>query len=135
MNSNITLLDYFAGRALPVIMADQINNFNRNKSTESTEKDYERVAFHAYNMAAVMLRTKTIFEKSIDNDPIVIKKIDHLSLSNRVKNCLRAESIYTLKDLLECSRKKITKIPNMGNQTMKELEEYLAMHKLELKDD
>jgi DNA-directed RNA polymerase alpha subunit len=132
---NITLLDYFAGRALPVIMADQINNYNRNKVTESSEKDFERVAFNAYNMAAVMLKTKTIFEKSIDNDPIIIKKIEHLALPNRVKNCLRFEGIYTLKDLLEYSKTKIAKIPNMGRQSVQELEEYLAMHKLELKND
>jgi DNA-directed RNA polymerase alpha subunit len=132
---NITLLDYFAGRALPVIMANQVNNYNRNKVTESTEKDFERVAFNAYNMASVMLRTKTIFEKSIDNDPIVIKKIDHLALPNRIKNCLRCEGIYTLNDLLEYSKTKIAKIPNMGRQSMQELEEYLAMHKLELKND
>jgi DNA-directed RNA polymerase alpha subunit len=132
---NITLLDYFASRALPVIMADQINNYNRNKVTESSEKDFERVAFNAYNMAAVMLRTKTIFEKSIDNDPIIIKKIEHLGLPNRVKNCLRCEGIYTLKDLLEYSKKQITQIPNMGRQSVQELEEYLAMHKLELKND
>ena len=132
---NITLLDYFAGRALPVIMASQVNNYNRNKVTESTEKDFERVAFNAYNMASVMLRTKAIFEKSIDNDPIVIKKIDHLPLPNRVKNCLRCEGIYTLNDLLEYSKTKIAKIPNMGRQSMQELEEYLAMHKLELKND
>jgi len=128
---NITLLDYFAGRALPVIMANQVNNYNRNKVTESTEKDFERVAFNAYNMASVMLRTKTIFEKSIDNDPIVIKKIDHLALPNRIKNCLRCEGIYTLNDLLEYSKTKIAKIPNMGRQSMQELEEYKAMHKLE----
>ena len=132
---NITLLDYFAGRALPVIMASQVNNYNRNKVTESTEKDFERVSFNAYNIASVMLRTKAIFEKSIDNDPIVIKKIDHLPLPNRVKNCLRCEGIYTLNDLLEYSKTKVAKIPNMGKQSMQELEEYLAKHKLELKND
>lgn len=135
MNKDMELLDYFAGRALPVIMASQINNYNRNKVTESTDKDFERVAFNAYNMAAVMLRTKEIFEKSIDNDPIIIKKIAHLALPNRVKNCLRCEGIYTLNDLLEYSRSKVAKIPNMGKQSMQELEEYLAMHKLELKND
>ena len=135
MNKDSTLLDYFAGRALPVIMADQINNYNRNKVTESTEKDFERVAFNAYNMASVMLKTKKIFEKSMGDDSIIIKRIDHLSLPNRVKNCLRAEGIYTLDDLLKYPRIKIAKIPNMGRQSMQELEFYLEAHNLELKND
>jgi DNA-directed RNA polymerase alpha subunit len=135
MNKEITLLDYFAGRALPIIMADQVNNYNRNIATDSTEKDFERVAFNAYNMASVMLKTKKIFEKSIGNDSIIIKKIDHLSLSTRVKNCLRAEGIYTLHDLLQYPRIKVAKIPNMGRQSMMELEFYLETHNLELKND
>ena len=48
-------------------------------------------------------------------------------------NCLKAENIFTLKDLLSKTENELMKIPNMGKLTLKEIKEELAKNKMKLK--
>jgi len=56
-----------------------------------------------------------------------------LELGARALNCLKAENIFTLKDLLSKTENELIKIPNMGKLTLKEIKEELAKNKMKLK--
>jgi DNA-directed RNA polymerase alpha subunit len=58
--------------------------------------------------------------------------IDVLELPVRAHNCLCAESIYTVSDLVTKTEYELRKIPNMGKVSIKEIKEALARHNLRL---
>jgi DNA-directed RNA polymerase alpha subunit len=58
---------------------------------------------------------------------------NNLELGARALNCLKAENIFTLKDLLSKTENELMKIPNMGKLTLKEIKDALASKKLKLK--
>jgi len=58
---------------------------------------------------------------------------NNLELGARALNCLKAENIFTLKDLLSKTENELMKIPNMGKLTLKEIKEELAKNKMKLK--
>jgi DNA-directed RNA polymerase alpha subunit len=58
---------------------------------------------------------------------------NNLELGARALNCLKAENIFTLKDLLGKTENELMKIPNMGKLTLKEIKDALASKKLKLK--
>lgn len=72
-------------------------------------------------------------EAAADIDPVLYKKIDELDhLSVRSANCLKAESIYYLGDLVQCSETTLLKTPNLGKKSLKEIKELLSSYDLEL---
>ena len=58
---------------------------------------------------------------------------NNLELGARALNCLKAENIFTLKDLLSKTENELMKIPNMGKLTLKQIKDALASKKLKLK--
>jgi DNA-directed RNA polymerase alpha subunit len=58
---------------------------------------------------------------------------NNLDLGARALNCLKAENIFTLKDLLSKTENELMKIPNMGKLTLKQIKDTLASKKLKLK--
>jgi DNA-directed RNA polymerase alpha subunit len=58
---------------------------------------------------------------------------NNLDLGARALNCLKAENIFTLKDLLSKTENELMKIPNMGKLTLKQIKDALASKKLKLK--
>lgn len=62
--------------------------------------------------------------------------IDDLELSIRTSNCLKAEGIHTVDQLLQLSEQQLLRTPNIGNRSLKEIGGKLARagHYLEGKD-
>jgi len=58
---------------------------------------------------------------------------NNLELGARALNCLKAENIFTLKDLLGKTENELMKIPNMGKLTLKQIKDALASKNLKLK--
>ena len=58
---------------------------------------------------------------------------NNLELGARALNCLKAENIFTLKDLLSKTENELIKIPNMGKLTLKGIKDELAKNKMKLK--
>jgi DNA-directed RNA polymerase alpha subunit len=58
---------------------------------------------------------------------------NNLELGARALNCLKAENIFTLKDLLRKTENELMKIPNMGKLTLKQIKDALVSKKLKLK--
>ena len=61
--------------------------------------------------------------------------IDELQLTVRVANCLKAENIYTVGDLVARSELELIKTPNLGRRALNEIRDVLASLKLDLRSD
>ena len=59
-------------------------------------------------------------------DPILFRPIDDLQLSVRAMNCLKAEEIKSIGELVHRKKSDLLKTPNLGKKSLKEIEEALA---------
>ena len=65
-------------------------------------------------------------------DPVLLRPIDDLELTVRSANCLKAESIYYIGDLIEKTEVGLLKTPNLGKKSLTEIKEVLAQRGLSL---
>ena len=65
-------------------------------------------------------------------DPILLKPIDDLELTVRSSNCLRAENIKYLGDLVQYTESQLMKIPNLGKKSLNEIKQILIGNNLSL---
>ncbi len=61
-----------------------------------------------------------------DVDPILLKPIDDLELTVRSANCLKAENIHYLGDLVQRTEVELLKTPNLGKKSLTEIKDVLA---------
>ena len=62
---------------------------------------------------------------------MLYKKIEELGLSVRSTNCLHAEKITLVSELIKLTEKQVLKIPRMGKKQLSEIEDAIAVHGLE----
>lgn len=93
------------------VLVDQLTVFAALESTEIT--------------ADVPLRTPQI-------DPILLRPVDDLELTVRSANCLKAENIYYIGDLIQRTENELLKTPNLGRKSLNEIKEVLASRNLTL---
>ncbi len=65
-------------------------------------------------------------------DPVLLRPIDDLELTVRSANCLKAESIHYVGDLVQRTEVELLKTPNLGKKSLTEIKEVLASHGLSL---
>ncbi len=65
-------------------------------------------------------------------DPILLRPIDDLELTVRSANCLKAESIYYIGDLIQRTEVELLKTPNLGKKSLTEIKDVLAARGLSL---
>jgi DNA-directed RNA polymerase subunit alpha len=65
-------------------------------------------------------------------DPILLRPIDDLELTVRSANCLKAESIYYIGDLIQRTEVELLKTPNLGKKSLTEIKDVLAQKGLSL---
>lgn len=65
-------------------------------------------------------------------DPILRRPVDDLELTVRSANCLKAENIYYIGDLIQRTENELLKTPNLGRKSLNEIKEVLAAHGLTL---
>ena len=70
--------------------------------------------------------------KATQIDPILLRPVDDLELTVRSANCLKAESIYYIGDLIQRSETELLKTPNLGRKSLNEIKEVLASKGLSL---
>jgi len=70
--------------------------------------------------------------KSPTVDPILLRPVDDLELTVRSANCLKAENIYYIGDLIQRSETELLKTPNLGRKSLNEIKEVLASRGLTL---
>ena len=67
-----------------------------------------------------------------DIDPILLRPVDDLELTVRSANCLKAESIYFIGDLIQRTEVELLKTPNLGKKSLTEIKDVLATKGLSL---
>ena len=65
-------------------------------------------------------------------DPILLRPVDDLELTVRAANCLKAENIYFIGDLIQRTEVELLKTPNLGKKSLTEIKDVLASHGLSL---
>lgn len=65
-------------------------------------------------------------------DPILLRPVDDLELTVRSTNCLKAENIYFIGDLIQRTEIELLKTPNLGKKSLTEIKDVLAKHGLSL---
>jgi len=70
--------------------------------------------------------------KSPQVDPILLQPVDDLELTVRSANCLKAENIYYIGDLIQRTENELLKTPNLGRKSLNEIKEVLASKGLTL---
>ena len=67
-----------------------------------------------------------------DINPIMLRPVDELELTVRAANCLKAENIYYIGDLVQKTETELLKTPNLGKKSLGEIKDVLATHSLSL---
>jgi DNA-directed RNA polymerase subunit alpha len=65
-------------------------------------------------------------------DPILLRPVDDLELTVRSANCLKAENIFFIGDLVQKSENELLKTPNLGKKSLTEIKDVLASRSLSL---
>jgi TusA-related sulfurtransferase len=99
---------------------DRLKELNDNEKIKAIINDVER----AKNAKEWDERKKTE-QEALEND-------ERFCFTVRTLNVLKAENVYTLKELLKHSESDLMKFPNMGKVSLKSIKEELAKHKLKL---
>ena len=103
-------------RASAKILVDQLVVFTGLESSD----------MHGYGEHETSSRGKESF------DPILLRPVDELELTVRSANCLKAENIYYIGDLIQRTETELLKTPNLGRKSLNEIKEVLASRGLTL---
>ena len=61
-----------------------------------------------------------------------LRPVDDLELTVRSANCLKAENVYYIGDLIQRSENELLKTPNLGKKSLTEIKDILATYGLSL---
>jgi DNA-directed RNA polymerase subunit alpha len=92
------------------ILQDQISIFVELKSPESRHEE----------------------RREPEMDPLLLRPVDDLELTVRSANCLKAENIFYIGDLIQRTEFELLKTPNLGKKSLTEIKDVLAQHGLSL---
>jgi DNA-directed RNA polymerase subunit alpha len=109
------------------------------------ETDGSVDAENALSMAAQILQQQlTVFfdlkieepvkeeEQQPEIEPVLLRPVDDLELTVRSANCLKAENLYYIGDLVQRTETELLKTPNLGKKSLTEIKDVLASHGLTL---
>ncbi|MEI6066265.1 MAG: DNA-directed RNA polymerase subunit alpha [Methylococcaceae bacterium] len=65
-------------------------------------------------------------------DPVLLRPVDDLELTVRSANCLKAENIFYIGDLIQRTEVELLKTPNLGKKSLTEIKDILALKGLSL---
>jgi len=71
-------------------------------------------------------------EQQPEFDPVLMRLVDDLELTVRSANCLKAENIFYIGDLIQRTEVELLKTPNLGKKSLTEIKDVLASKGLSL---
>ena len=72
-------------------------------------------------------------KQEISRKRLLAKSIDEMELTTRSMNCLKAEDIYTVAELIKWTEVELLKLPNLGKKSLREIKESLHEWGLKLR--
>ncbi len=103
---------------------------------EEAIRDAARILVEQLEVFAALEGTETpgggaeVSEAAVD--PMLLRPVDDLELTVRSANCLKAENIYYIGDLIQRTETELLKTPNLGRKSLNEIKEVLASRGLTL---
>ena len=104
-------------------------------SPEEAIRQSARILVDQLSVFAALEGTETSSEapsRTPQIDPILLRPVDDLELTVRSANCLKAENIYYIGDLIQRTENELLKTPNLGRKSLNEIKEVLASRGLTL---
>lgn len=77
-------------------------------------------------------KVEPVVEQAPTVDPVLLRPVDDLELTVRSANCLKAENIYYIGDLIQRTEIELLKTPNLGKKSLTEIKDVLAKQGLSL---
>ncbi|WP_392558795.1 DNA-directed RNA polymerase subunit alpha [Orbus mooreae] len=78
------------------------------------------------------IRQPEVKEDKPEFDPILLRPVDDLELTVRSANCLKAEAVHYIGDLVQRTEVELLKTPNLGKKSLTEIKDVLASRGLSL---
>lgn len=105
--------------------------------TLDPEEAIRRAATILQHQLAAFVDLQSEIETVVDEpedeiDPILLRPVDDLELTVRSANCLKAENIYYIGDLIQRTEVELLKTPNLGKKSLTEIKDVLASRGLSL---
>ena len=93
-----------------------------------------RILVEQFSVFAALEGTPTPVEKPLAPkvDPMLLRPVDDLELTPRSSNCLKAQSIHYIGDLIQFTEADLLRTPNLGRKSLNEIKQVLAEHNLSL---
>ena len=93
-----------------------------------------RILVEQFSVFAALEGTPAPVEKpSVPKvDPMLLRPVDDLELTPRSSNCLKAQSIHYIGDLIQYTEADLLRTPNLGRKSLNEIKQVLAEHDLSL---
>lgn len=90
-----------------------------------------------HDQVSVFVDLKAIEEKEqktveAEIDPNLLRPVDDLELTVRSANCLKAENVYYIGDLIQRTENELLKTPNLGKKSLTEIKDILDTYGLSL---
>ena len=109
-----------------------------SNGTIDPEECIRRAATILHEQLAVFVDLKDASQQSRTEtddpeiDPVLLRPVDDLELTVRSANCLKAEQIYYIGDLIQRTEVELLKTPNLGKKSLTEIKDVLASKGLSL---
>ncbi len=101
---------------------------------EESIRNAARILVEQFSVFAALEGTPAPVEKpqAPKVDPMLLRPVDDLELTPRSSNCLKAQSIHYIGDLIQYTEADLLRTPNLGRKSLNEIKQVLAEHSLSL---
>ena len=126
-----------AARVDQKVNFDKLNINLETNGSVNAEDAVKRAATILRNQLSSFVELKLVEEEELlptsdDFDPQLLAAVDELELTVRSANCLKAEQIYYIGDLIQKTDSDLLRTPNLGRKSLNEIKKVLAEKELEL---
>jgi len=92
----------------------------------------EQLSVFAQLQGAMDAFNEPVGRSAAQFDPALLRPVDELELTVRSANCLKAENIHYIGDLIQRTETELLRTPNLGRKSLNEIKEVLASRGLTL---
>ncbi len=126
-----------AARVDQRVNLDKLNILIETNGSVDAEDAIKRAASILQDQLSSFVELELVEEEealptSDDFDPQLLAAVDELELTVRSANCLKAEQIYYIGDLIQKTEQDLLRTPNLGRKSLNEIKEVLTDKGLEL---